>query len=880
MTNRLIHTAIAAALLSCFASAETSGAATPRFHNDFTARMDTAADSRVTDFMRRERLTQDTEKDALEFLYAYTPWADMVNRTPQYFLDNVRLSLRARAEMPWGDSVPDREFRHFVLPVRVNNEDLDNSRHVFYEELRDRVKGLPMRDAILEVNHWCHEKATYRPSDGRTSTPLSTVSQAIGRCGEESTFTVAALRSVCIPARQVYTPRWAHTDDNHAWVEAWADGKWWFIGACEPEPLLDMAWFNLPASRGMLMTTNAYGYYDGPEERIGRSAVNTTINVTQNYAPVSEKYVLVTDSASSPVEGATVLFMLYNYGEYYPVARKKSGADGKASLVSGMGDLIVWATDGDRFGLERLTPSTTTPLTIRLDYDSRHHPYPVEFDIVPPAPSAKLPSPSADLVAANEARKQREDSIRNAYTSTFATEESARQFAAETGIDPENAVKILVESRGNRSAIENLIRDAAPRQRATILDILMAVSEKDRRDIPVEVISDRLLIPRQDTPLFNSYVLNPRIENEGLEPFVKEFLNDISPADVKKYRDDPTRWVAWVNRNIKPDPVWNPGRLRIHPSAVWRVRKADDLSRSIFFVASARAMGIPSRIDPVTGKTQWHDGTSWIDASIDATAAGETASLPATTGTVKFSYTQAGRIDDPRYYTHFTISRIENGVPRLLEFDEETTLSWINGNYNSFDPGLYLLTTGQRMADGSVLARSSFFNVSPATETLVPLTIRQDTTGVQVIGSFNSENLFTDASGNERSLLSATGRGYYILIYGAPNHEPTSHVLNEISALSDKFEADGRKIVLLYADADRLNRAAPDATFRLPANVVIGHDTDSRILDELRANLKLESAEFPVTIVADTFNRVVHVSQGYTIGTPDRLLDLLSRLRE
>lgn len=880
MTNRLIYTALAAAaLLPCLASAATP-AATLRFHNDFAARMDTAADSRVTDFMRRERLTEDAEKDALEFLYAYTPWADMVNRTPQYFLDNVRLSLRARAEMPWGDSVPDREFRHFVLPVRVNNEDLDDSRRVFYEELRDRVKGLPMRDAILEVNHWCHEKATYRPSDGRTSTPLSTVSQAIGRCGEESTFTVAALRSVCIPARQVYTPRWAHTDDNHAWVEAWADGKWWFIGACEPEPLLDMAWFNLPASRGMLMTTNAYGYYDGPEERIGRSAVNTTINVTQNYAPVSEKYVLVTDSTSSPVEGATVLFMLYNYGEYYPVARKKSGADGKASLVSGMGDLIVWATDGDRFGLERLTPSATAPLTIRLDRDSRHHPDPVEFDIVPPAPSAKLPSPSADLIAANEARKQREDSIRNAYTSTFATEESARNFAAETGIDPEKATKILVESRGSHGAIEKLIRDAEPRQRATILDILMAVSEKDRRDIPMEVISDRLLIPRQDTPLFNSYVLNPRIENEGLEPFVKEFLNDISPADMKKYRDDPTRWVAWVNRNIKPDPVWNPGRLRIHPSAVWRVRKADDLSRSIFFVASARAMGIPSRIDPVTGKTQWHDGTSWIDVFANAPAAAETASRPATTGSVKFTYTQAGRIDDPRYYTHFTISRIENGVPRLLEFDEETTLSWINGNYNSFDPGLYLLTTGQRMADGSVLARSSFFNVSPGTETLVPLTIRQDTTGVQVIGSFNSENLFTDASGNERSLLSATGRGYYILIYGAPNHEPTSHVLNEISALSDKFEADGRKIVLLYADADRLNRAAPDATFRLPANVVIGHDTASRILDELRANLKLESAEFPVTIVADTFNRVVYVSQGYTIGTPDRLLDLLSRLRE
>ena len=142
--------------------------------------------------------------------------------------------------MPWGKSVPDREWRHFVLPVRVNNEDLDLSRPAFYDELKDRVKGLSMKEAILEVNHWCHEKVSYQPSDARTSSPLATVCNALGRCGEESTFTVAALRSVGIPARQVYTPRWAHTDDNHAWVEAWADGQWYFLGACEPEAVLDL----------------------------------------------------------------------------------------------------------------------------------------------------------------------------------------------------------------------------------------------------------------------------------------------------------------------------------------------------------------------------------------------------------------------------------------------------------------------------------------------------------------------------------------------------------------------------------------------------------------------------------------------------------------
>ena len=152
--------------------------------------------------------------------------------------------------MPWGKNIPHREWRHFVLPLRINNEALDNHRPEFYAELKDRVKGLSMKDAILEVNHWCHEKATYEPSDSRTHSPLATVSSAIGRCGEESTFTVGALRAVGIPARQIYTPRWAHTDDNHAWVEAWADGQWYFLGACEPEPVLNLGWFNAPASRG------------------------------------------------------------------------------------------------------------------------------------------------------------------------------------------------------------------------------------------------------------------------------------------------------------------------------------------------------------------------------------------------------------------------------------------------------------------------------------------------------------------------------------------------------------------------------------------------------------------------------------------------------
>ena len=51
-----------------------------------------------------------------------------------------------------------------ILPLYLKNIIL-----CFYKEQKESVKNLPIKEAILEVNHWCHEKVTYRPSDGRTS---------------------------------------------------------------------------------------------------------------------------------------------------------------------------------------------------------------------------------------------------------------------------------------------------------------------------------------------------------------------------------------------------------------------------------------------------------------------------------------------------------------------------------------------------------------------------------------------------------------------------------------------------------------------------------------------------------------------------------------
>ena len=116
---------------------------------------------------------QSEKPDYVAFLYKYMPTSDSVDYPREYWERQVAMSEQARVEMPWAKLVPETEWRHFVVPVRVNNESLDEARTVIYEELAPRIKDMTMEEAALEVNHWCHEKVSYQPSDGRTSPPLT-----------------------------------------------------------------------------------------------------------------------------------------------------------------------------------------------------------------------------------------------------------------------------------------------------------------------------------------------------------------------------------------------------------------------------------------------------------------------------------------------------------------------------------------------------------------------------------------------------------------------------------------------------------------------------------------------------------------------------------
>ena len=718
---------------------------------------------------RAKGMWRDSE-EYLNFLYAYMPQPDLAAHPLDFWLDNVDKTLEVRERMEW--NIPEREFRHFVLPLRVNNEPLDDFRTRYADELCSRVQGLSLAEAALEINHWCHEMATYQPSDGRTSSPRQTIRRGVGRCGEESVLAVAALRAAGIPARQVYTPRWAHTDDNHAWVEVWTGDGWHFMGACEPEPKLDMAWFTGPVSRAMILHTKVFGDYHGDEDVIRRTPCYTEINVIRGYVPARRSVVTVVDESGRPVKGARVEFKIYNYGEYYTVAAYETDRKGRASLDMGCGDMVAWAAKDGRFGLAVIDGEA---VTVQLGHSFGER-FGVSLDIVPP-PENPLPSGASEAeVALNAERCRREDALREA------------------------------RPKGNSAVIDAFF---AAHDDANARALLASLSEKDRGDVTLDVLEDAYAhIDGSFNPLRDC----PRVDLEPLRPYFAALAAEAGPLDTKE------AVAQWIDAHIGLDTERNPQGLQMSPADVLRGRKADAHNRDIFFVALCRALGLEAELDPLTGS-----------ASV------------AQTGTLAVRYDGP---DVPEYYYHFTLSRIlSDGKTELCTVGEDSDHNpWDKVFPLTLEAGYYMLTSGRRMADGSVLSHCEFFTVSPDRETAVPLVMRQAGGSVSVLGTMDAGRF-----------LPRTGRGYFLLAVLGDRDEPTIHCRRQLEALSPVLEEWGRPVLL-------------------------EKDADGSILEMLCEGCKRSSRQRPVVTICDSFGHIVYFSQGYNTSLAEDLKRVIAQL--
>ena len=817
------------------------------------------------------------QSEALKFLYAFMPLSDLADYNGDFFLGNVNISLKARKEMVWGKDIPEEIFLHYVLPYRVNNENLDSFRIAYYDELRKRVNGKDIREAALEINHWCHEKVNYHGSDIRTSAPMSTILSTRGRCGEESTFTVAALRTVGIPARQVYTPRWAHTDDNHAWVEIWSGGEWYYMGACEPEATLDYGWFTEPARRAMLVHTKSFGAWIGEEKVITKNLSFTDVNNLAKYAITKKIIVSVRNKNELPVSNALVEYQLYNYAEFYPLAVVPTDSSGLSSFETGLGDLLIWAHKGDDFAFSKISVGETDTLILKISSDpvSRKD---IDLDLNVPIVRTPLPTPSKELLDRNSLRFNSENMIRQMYINTWMKPGQSRDLAVKLKLDTATVRGLIEKSMGNYREISSFILNSPDSLRKMSISLLQVLPEKDLRDVKQSTLRDHLInsflytntSAAAENKMFVEYILNPRIGNELLSSWRHYLLTRLPAVLLNNAKEDPTLIIKYLNENIRISEDDNYYGTPITPIGVDELKVSDKNSRAIYFVAICRSLGIPSRMEPSRSIPQYFSNNEWVDVYFH-----DQTKPDSHKGYLKLQSTDTNPV--PEYYIHFTLARFEEGRYNTLEYDFNKKITEFKEEI-PLPPGHYMFVTGNRLIDSRILSRLTFFDLSENEHKIVNVKIRKDASEMQILGKIDLKKITSLNLINATSEACVIDKGT-VIIWIDPESEPTKHIFNDLPLLKKELDKTGVSFLFLSGNNNGVSTFTPVTIKNLPLKTSFSIDSNLSILKNnivaLNGHdplLNHPELNLPVVLVTDKDGNILFKSEGYRIGIGEQIL--------
>lgn len=778
------------------------------------------------------------ERPLLAYYYATLPLTDVGDYSPAYFLSVARQALAVREEFPWCQALAEHRFLKDVAYPRVNTEELAPCRELFHDALAPRVRGLSLEEAILEVNRWCAEEATYRSTDGRTASPLQVYQRGFGRCGEESTFLVTALRSVGIAARQVYVPWWSHCDDNHAWVEAFDGQGWRYLGACEPEPQLDRGWFTHAAARAVMVHTRAF--VQGSREEVAflfpeTDPVDWDIqegvaveNITARYGDTKRLTVQVAGPDGAPAAGAWVSLSVLNMAAPREIARRQADSQGCVTLGLGKGSVLATAWDEASPGLlaECLLAPGDTQAALVLGQGLAAA---GEWDFLPPA-DARLTVPALS-----------------------PSQEEARRACLD------RAAALREEKRLAREKA----RPAPPAGEGA--RVWQSLTEKDREgELSPQLLEDALAAfaweSQYPAAAFQEGLLSPRVALEVLTPWRRLLEGRFSPQEREAARQEPSRLWQWAQAAAPVDKdcyaaLWGT------PQGMLQVGASTSQGQQVLFCAACRALGIPAKL--VDGVPQVWRGDGFSPLWGQEPTAALTVTAPAGQEALEAqNYTLSRR--EAGGYLPLTTGAVPAGESRQL----------------LLPPGAYRLWTVNRLPGGGLLARWEDFSLAPSAAREVALAFREGDIqdmlercplpGFTLAGEDGA--LWEGKELLEKAPLS-------VLCFLEVNREPTEHLLGELRDAAAALKQAGLPLYLaLPSLSHRDDPTLRKALAALPWATVCQCDF-STVIPALGRRLYLDPDRLPLAILANRQGEGLYGCCGYNVGTAQLLLRLAAALK-
>lgn len=804
------------------------------------------------------------EKFCLKYLYAYMPLTDMADYSPDLFLKFVKHALKVREIMPWGKSIEEADFLNYVLQYRINNENIEYFCEIFFNELYEKVKDLSMYNAIIETNYWAFSKATYKASDDRTASPLTTVKNAYGRCGEESTFLVAALRSIGIPARQCYAPRWTHCDDNHAWVEVLAEGKWHFLGACEPEIKLDRGWFRLPASKAPLIHNRVFSDIVGNEIITKQTDMVTEVNILNHYAETKKLTVKVIDDSGNAMKDVYVAFQVVNYCEFYAITTLQTNENGEVSLDTGLGDLFIFVYNEKGYNYQKVDVRKTQNITITLGY-IKEETEGFELEFIPAKGGIDEEEKLTDEEEKQQTiRNEKSLKIRKDFEATFYDEEKAKIYANKFDSMQEEIQKIMPLARGNYLEIERFLEDTKTKN---ILEykvkLLLALRYKDLSDILFTTLMENIeesmeYKDKYEKNIFIENVINPRVWNENITSYKKGIKEILTDEEKERIIRNPKEVGNLVEQKVSVYTVSEYTNLSTSPLGALKLKLVNKLSKSILTVAILRTLGIASKMDKKDGKVLYFENGEWNQVYKEVDVKVKKGKLLLK----KDSETEF------EYYKNYTIGIQEKMYYNTLDLEG---IIWENGVAEyELEVGNYRIVTANRRPDEANLVKVFFAKVEEGKTSEVTISLSNIELEAKEV-NIQDRKLF-DKDDKEISLFEALDGKKSIIAWLHVGMEPTEHLLNEIREAKDKYNNTEINTILILKNIKDLNDPTLIKTFKVIPNLKILIEKDGYNIDNIYKDFDITDKKLPLAIVLNHNQKAVYACAGYNVGIGEMLL--------
>lgn len=801
---------------------------------------------------------QEKEKRVLlNFLYGTMPIRDIGEYSFSLFLEFVNHALMLRQTIEWCKRLPEDLFLHYVLYHRINSENIVSCRPFFYHQIIERIKGKDIEEAVLEVNYWCAQNASYEASDNRTASPITVYKSGKGRCGEESTFTVTALRSVGIPARQVYTPRWAHCDDNHAWVEVFIEGTWKFLGACEPEEVLNKGWFLGASSRALLIHGRTFGNYfkDTLEEEIGKEDLLHYMNNTSLYAKTKYLAIKVVDRNGKPLEGAKVIVQILNMAEFSAGATLLTNQDGTTGLTIGLGDIFVRGIKGNYFNEVLISVEEQDEVVLQLanqetDLQWRTDVW-EEFEV-----HAPLDYPMHKVILTKEQKEINRIKLKNA--NRIREERIQSYYVPDCAQEGTKDAEILKASKGNFDEIYKFLQGSNHNMRMALLESLTI---KDYKDAKADVLEEHLeyaaAFAGEDG--FEEWILCPRIYLEELtcyRAYIQEFFTE---SQKNSFVKDPFNIWNYIKTTISYNSEEDYAALYSTPTGCLKLKQGNPLSQRILFVAICRTLGIPARLNKVTLEAEWKQGDVILPVETEASSK---SCLKGNRGTLRL-LVENGELWN--YYQTWTIGKWEENQFRTLDFDK---IRFSDNCLNlELEGGMYRLITTSRTPSGNQYAAKRCFVLEGGMEEEIHLSLHQskleDLLVNNEIGDFDLENSVHEKYAVRKIVEGRTN----ILAFLEEGAEPTEHVLNEMLECQEELRNTSAQILFIVKEEESLQNPTIAKTLQAIPNIQVYYDDFSENVELIARRMYVDPEKLPLLLVTKEGMNGIYACSGYNVGS-------------